>query len=92
MSIHLDCIGFSSESQELVYLFAHSSTSLLGSNLHSCYVILAASEIYTLAWEFFSLAPTENISAIVFDLGGVLLDWDPRYLYRKLFDGDEVAM
>jgi 2-haloacid dehalogenase len=27
----------------------------------------------------------------VFDLGGVLLDWDPRYLYRKLFD-DESEM
>lgn len=27
----------------------------------------------------------------MFDLGGVLLDWDPRYLYRKLFD-DESAM
>ena len=23
--------------------------------------------------------------AVVFDLGGVLLDWNPRYLYRKLF-------
>ena len=23
---------------------------------------------------------------MVFDLGGVLIDWDPRYLYRKLFD------
>ena len=21
---------------------------------------------------------------MVFDIGGVLLDWDPRYLYRKL--------
>lgn len=29
---------------------------------------------------------------VVFDLGGVLLDWNPRYLYRKLFDGDEAAM
>jgi 2-haloacid dehalogenase len=29
--------------------------------------------------------------AVVFDLGGVLLDWNPRYLYRKLFD-DEAAM
>lgn len=28
---------------------------------------------------------------VVFDLGGVLLDWNPRHLYRKLFD-DEVAM
>lgn len=25
-------------------------------------------------------------STIVFDIGGVLLDWDPRHLYRKLFD------
>ena len=30
--------------------------------------------------------------ALVFDLGGVLIDWNPRHLYRKLFDGDEVAM
>jgi 2-haloacid dehalogenase len=28
----------------------------------------------------------------VFDLGGVLIDWNPRYLYRKLFDGDDAAM
>jgi len=32
-----------------------------------------------------------HISAVVFDLGGVLLDWDPRHLYRKLFD-DEAEM
>jgi 2-haloacid dehalogenase len=31
-------------------------------------------------------------SAVVFDLGGVLIDWDPRHLYRKLFPGDEAAM
>ena len=31
-------------------------------------------------------------SVAIFDLGGVLLDWSPRYLYRKLFDGDETAM
>ena len=31
------------------------------------------------------------IDAVVFDVGGVLLDWDPRHLYRKLFD-DEEAM
>jgi 2-haloacid dehalogenase len=29
--------------------------------------------------------------AVVFDIGGVLLDWNPRYLYRKLFS-DEDAM
>ena len=33
-----------------------------------------------------------NRSIAVFDLGGVLIDWNPRYLYRKLFNGDEVAM
>jgi 2-haloacid dehalogenase len=30
--------------------------------------------------------------AIVFDLGGVLIDWNPRHLYRKMFNGDEEAM
>src|SRR5208283_4819720 len=31
-------------------------------------------------------------SVAVFDLGGVLIDWNPRHLYRKLFNGDDVAM
>ena len=26
-----------------------------------------------------------QINSVVFDLGNVLIDWDPRYLYRKLF-------
>jgi 2-haloacid dehalogenase len=26
------------------------------------------------------------IGAVVFDIGGVLLDWDPRHLYRQLID------
>ena len=30
--------------------------------------------------------------AVVFDFGGVLMDWDPRYLYRKYFGGDYKAM
>jgi 2-haloacid dehalogenase len=30
-------------------------------------------------------------TAVVFDLGGVLIDWDPRYLYRKLL-ADEAAV
>jgi 2-haloacid dehalogenase len=29
-------------------------------------------------------------TAVVFDLGGVLIDWNPRYLYRSIF-GDDVA-
>lgn len=32
---------------------------------------------------------TPNI--VVFDLGGVLIDWNPRHLYRKMFD-DEAEM
>lgn len=31
-------------------------------------------------------------SVVIFDLGGVLLDWNPRYLYRTMFDGDDAAM
>jgi 2-haloacid dehalogenase len=33
-----------------------------------------------------------QITAVAFDLGGVLIDWNPRHLYRKLFDGEEEAM
>lgn len=32
------------------------------------------------------------ITTIIFDFGGVLLGWDPRFLYRKYFGGDELAM
>jgi 2-haloacid dehalogenase len=33
-----------------------------------------------------------DVAAAVFDIGGVLLDWDPRHLYRQLFDDpDEMA-
>jgi len=34
----------------------------------------------------------KNTPIVVFDFGGVLLDWDPRHLYRKLFNGDDAAM
>jgi 2-haloacid dehalogenase len=30
-----------------------------------------------------------EITAIIFDLGGVLIDWNPRYVYRKIFDSEE---
>jgi 2-haloacid dehalogenase len=33
--------------------------------------------------------PDSRIDAVVFDLGGVLIDWNPRYLYRTLFDDEE---
>ena len=34
---------------------------------------------------------TRRVDAVVFDLGGVLIEWDPRNLYRKLF-GDDATM
>ncbi len=30
-----------------------------------------------------------NIDTIIFDLGGVLVDWKPAYVYRKVFNGNE---
>jgi len=33
-----------------------------------------------------------DIDTIIFDLGGVLIDWNPRHLYRKIFGADHAAM
>ncbi len=30
-----------------------------------------------------------EIKTIVFDLGGVLIDWNPKYVYRTIFDSEE---
>ena len=30
-----------------------------------------------------------EITTIIFDLGGVLIDWNPRYLYRKIFKTEQ---
>jgi 2-haloacid dehalogenase len=35
---------------------------------------------------------TATIDTVLFDLGKVLLDWDPRYFYRRHFGGDDAAM
>jgi 2-haloacid dehalogenase len=31
----------------------------------------------------------KNIETIIFDLGGVLIDWNPKFLYRKMFKTEE---
>lgn len=36
--------------------------------------------------------PSPPVTAVVFDLGKVLIDWDPRYLYQKYFPNDRAAM
>lgn len=33
--------------------------------------------------------PKNRIENIVFDLGGVLVDWNPKYLYNKVFNNDK---
>ena len=38
-----------------------------------------------------TISSSPQRSIVVFDLGGVLIDWNPRHLYRKLF-ADEAAM
>ena len=31
----------------------------------------------------------QRVTAVLFDIGGIFLDWDPRHLYRKLFDDEQ---
>lgn len=31
----------------------------------------------------------QSVDTIIFDLGGVLIDWNPRYLYRKILKSEE---
>ncbi len=31
----------------------------------------------------------KKISSVVFDIGGVLIDWNPRYLFSKVFDDEQ---
>jgi 2-haloacid dehalogenase len=35
------------------------------------------------------IRPPSEADALVFDVGGVLLDWNPRYLYRRLIDDED---
>jgi 2-haloacid dehalogenase len=53
-----------------------------GENIHNVQINISSVRSHT-----FPGCP--SIEAVVFDLGGVLLDWDPRHLYRKLFSNRE---
>ena len=35
---------------------------------------------------------SETIKNIIFDLGGVLIDWNPEYVYLDVFNGDREKM
>ena len=32
-----------------------------------------------------------QINTVIFDLGAVLVDWNPRYVYRQLFRSEEAV-
>ena len=32
---------------------------------------------------------SRSIDAVVFDVGNVLIEWDPRHLYRRVFTHDD---
>ncbi len=34
----------------------------------------------------------KDINAVIFDLGGVLIDWNPEYVYLDVFNGDREKM
>jgi 2-haloacid dehalogenase len=36
--------------------------------------------------------PRDRVLGAIFDLGGVVIDWSPRRLYRKIFSGDELQV
>jgi 2-haloacid dehalogenase len=33
--------------------------------------------------------PVRRVSTVIFDIGNVLIEWDPRHLYRRIFDTPE---
>lgn len=33
-----------------------------------------------------------EITTIIYDLGGVLIDWNPKYVYRQVFNNDETKV
>jgi len=35
---------------------------------------------------------SSHINTIIFDLGGVLIDWNPEYVYLDIFEGDKKKM
>jgi len=39
-----------------------------------------------------TVPPGTRPRTVIFDLGGVLIDWNPRYHFRDVFKGDEAAM
>ena len=41
------------------------------------------------ASNFYFIFDVMKITTIIFDLGNVLIDWNPKYVFDKLFDNEE---
>ena len=54
-------------------------------------MLLWIGTVQTLLSSTMPMSPHITIKNVIFDLGGVLIDWNPRYLYRKLFP-DEASV
>ena len=39
--------------------------------------------------QYSSLSSSDSIKNIIFDFGGVLMDWNQRYFFRDYFNDDE---
>ena len=38
------------------------------------------------------VSDTQIPEAVIFDLGGVLIDWNPNHLFEKMFEGDQLEL
>src|ERR1051325_7148209 len=71
-------------------MYCSSRTRSVSDRLSSCSFLSGI-----ISEKFFSLQgmkDNEKDISIVFDLGGVIFDWNPRHLYRKLFQDDHDKM
>ncbi|MGA3891806.1 HAD family hydrolase [Ralstonia nicotianae] len=42
--------------------------------------------------QYITFYSPHSVDAVIFDLGNVLIQWNPRHLFRKIFGSDEFAM
>jgi 2-haloacid dehalogenase len=59
----------------------------------ACYrAVSVGASLRTRFQEHLVIPEAHDRPAVVFDIGGVILDWNPRHLYRKLCNGDDAVM
>jgi 2-haloacid dehalogenase len=80
----VECGGELSDQYRTAFTKCLHDQLMAGLHIHYVQITINNVSSHTTA----GLPPVE---AVVFDVGGVLLDWNPRYLYRKLI-ADEAEM